>query len=473
MIVNRLHNFDLEVHIRENAPINLRSARRVYATNCVHVFKQGNHSVCQSGEDYIVIKDMDPHEAVEVVQSVFDYYDDWDATIREAAAQMDFQKIIDKSWHIFHNPIVLMNANWRVVAISSRYGEDDLDAEWKHLYRYGSSSLDVYNYLRSDPLNNYDTDGAHYYRMNNPQISNCISSSITFQCSLCGRINVLERDREFNRGDLQMVDYLVGALSMAMGTLNRKNKENNYSVYYNLLVGGNVEEQSLLQQMEYMNWEDGKDSYYVFVISPSMGEYDRAASLLLKNQLSRLMPACEFVIQDKQVIFIIAARDLDERIIETMQKLNKKNCFMIGQSLQFFDIRLCRYFYIQAKFAIACARKKGLKGTDQVFNFYDYAIEFIIRNSDEREAVYACNPDIRNLWRMDKIHSIDRLKTFSVYLNNERSLLNAAQELYVHRNTLVYRINKIFENLTCNLDDVYTRDYMKLSIRILDMFGEK
>lgn len=473
MIVNRLHNFDLEVHIRENSPINLRSARRVYATNCVHVFKQGHDSVCQSGEDYIVIKDIDPHEAVEVVQSVFDYYDDWDFTIREAAIQMDFQKIIDKSWHIFHNPIVLMNANWSVVAISKRYGEDELDAEWKHLCRYGSSSLDVYTYLKSDPVNNFDIEGAHYYRMNSPRMSNCISSTIMFQCALCGRINVLEKDREFNRGDLQMVNYLVDAVSAAMGVLNQKNKQNNYSVYFNLLAGDTVDEQALRQQMEYMNWEAGKDSYYIFAVSPSVDGAGDASAMLLKNQLSRLMPDCEVIIRDENVVLIAAARDVDERITETMQKLNKQGDFIIGKSLQFFDIRLCRYFYLQAKFAIECARRKGIPEKDKVFDFYDYAIEYIIRNSDEKEITYACNPDIRNLWRMDRMYNTDRLKTFSVYLNNERSLLSAAQELYVHRNTLVYRINKIFETLTCDLDDVYTRDYMKLSIRILDMFGEK
>ncbi|MDD7388784.1 MAG: helix-turn-helix domain-containing protein [Lachnospiraceae bacterium] len=477
MIVNRLHNFDLELHIRENVPVNLKSARRVYATNCVHVYQSGKDSICRSGDDYIVIKDIDAQEAVEIVQSVFDYYDDWDFSVREAARKMDFQKIIDKSWHIFHNPIVLMDANWNVLAISNRYGEDELDAEWKHLCRYGSSSLDIFTYLKNDPLNNYDTEGAHYYRMNNPHMSNCISSTIMYRYALCGRINVLEHDRELNRGDIQIVDYLVDAICDAMGVLSRQRDEgvNYFSVYQNLLSGQEVDEEKLKHQMEYMDWVDGRDSYYVFVASPSLTLESPEAALLLKNQMGRLMPQCELAAVDNNVVVIISTRDLDDRILDTMQKLNKNGDFLIGQSLKFFDIRLCRHYYNQARFAIRCARSAHSTSADnrKIVNFYDYAIEFIIRNSDEEEAILACHPDIINLWHMDKEHHMDRLKTFSVYLNNERSLLNAAQELYVHRNTLVYRINKIFEILTCDLDDVYTRDYMKLSIRILDMYASE
>ena len=59
------------------------------------------------------------------------------------------------------------------------------------------------------------------------------------------------------------------------------------------------------------------------------------------------------------------------------------------------------------------------------------------------------------------------------YLNNERSLVNTAQALFVHRNTLVYRVHKLTELLHDNLDDIYTRDYIKLSIRTLELFEEK
>ena len=45
MILNRLEYLDPEIHIRPEAPRNLRSAHRTYATNCVHVFPGENGDV--------------------------------------------------------------------------------------------------------------------------------------------------------------------------------------------------------------------------------------------------------------------------------------------------------------------------------------------------------------------------------------------------------------------------------------------
>ena len=38
MIANRLSSLDIELDIREDAPVILNSARRAYATNCVWVY---------------------------------------------------------------------------------------------------------------------------------------------------------------------------------------------------------------------------------------------------------------------------------------------------------------------------------------------------------------------------------------------------------------------------------------------------
>lgn len=85
-------------------------------------------------------------------------------------------------------------------------------------------------------------------------------------------------------------------------------------------------------------------------------------------------------------------------------------------------------------------------------------------------ARYACHVDIDNLWEEGKLDGGERVETLRVYLSNERSLVKAAKELFVHRNTLVYRINKILEILICDLEDSYTREYMRLSIRVLRLY---
>ena len=55
------------------------------------------------------------------------------------------------------------------------------------------------------------------------------------------------------------------------------------------------------------------------------------------------------------------------------------------------------------------------------------------------------------------------------YLENDRSLIRAATKLFIHRNTLVYHLKRIHELVKYNPEDTYTLDYMKISMRVLNM----
>ncbi len=489
MLVNRLHDFELEVHIRDCSPVNLKSARRAYATDCVYVYQAEENSVCQNGEDTIIIKDMDAQEAVEIVQSVFDYYNDWDTMIRDAAIRRDFQTVIDKSWHILHNPVVLLDASWNVLAISKHYRYSKLDPEWTHLCQFGSTSLSAFQNLRNDPTNNYNIEGAQYYHMRNEGLSNCLSSLILSNDVVCGRINIIEYDREFNRGDEQILNYMVSLLAPHMNYFPQEKETGCISVFQKLLTGQRVDWNQLRNYMRYMKWEQEKEQYELIAFCPKDDGKNHEDTHLLRNKLSRMLPKGDVAVVDQNVVLLIASKDFQESVSDTIYKITTAQDYEIGKSLPFVDIRLCHQFYNQAVFAAlggkrilsAYAFKHSLETSDadgkaeetaQIHSFYDCAIEFIIQNGNRHEAIAACHPDILKLWKMDREQNLDRIHTFRVYLNNERSLLSAAQELYVHRNTLVYRINKIIKELTCDLEDVYTRDYMKLSIRILEMYGE-
>ena len=105
-----------------------------------------------------------------------------------------------------------------------------------------------------------------------------------------------------------------------------------------------------------------------------------------------------------------------------------------------------------------------------LYHFYNYAVDYILSVRDMELARYACQVDINNLWEAGKPDGGERVETLRAYLSNERSLVKAANELFIHRNTLVYRVNKILETLLCDLDDSYTREYMQLSIRVLRLY---
>ena len=140
MIANRLESFSPEIHIEGDDEPVLLSARLAYATNCVFVSKEKEGVICRHEDSWIRLNDMSLTQGFELVQNVFDYYEDWYDRIRELVEDRKYDEIINISWPILRNPVVLLNGNRQILGISRQYDPAEMDKEWRYLIRYGFSS---------------------------------------------------------------------------------------------------------------------------------------------------------------------------------------------------------------------------------------------------------------------------------------------------------------------------------------------
>ena len=62
---------------------------------------------------------------------------------------------------------------------------------------------------------------------------------------------------------------------------------------------------------------------------------------------------------------------------------------------------------------------------------------------------------LRRLQEYDQAHSTALLHTLCVYLLQEQNLHATARQLFIHRNTLVYRLQRIRTLLQLDLDDAH------------------
>lgn len=120
----------MELDIKNDAPVILKSARRVYATNCVHVYQENNDVVCNGEGNTIRFQNMDLTQGFEIIASVFDYFQDWMDDMIRLTRERDYQGVIDLAWQVFQNPIVMLDGNNRVLGISRQYPPDSVDDEW-------------------------------------------------------------------------------------------------------------------------------------------------------------------------------------------------------------------------------------------------------------------------------------------------------------------------------------------------------
>jgi len=89
-------------------------------------------------------------------------------------------------------------------------------------------------------------------------------------------------------------------------------------------------------------------------------------------------------------------------------------------------------------------------------------------SADELDAF--CHPAVVTLRVYDRTHAVQLLPTLSAFLKNDRDVQLAAAKLFIHRNTLSYRLKKILEMCPLDLDDFNTRHRLLESILIVENY---
>ena len=485
MIANRLEALEPEVQIGDSGSAMLYSARQVYATNCVHVYQDGADAVCAGEEGAVIrLKNMDKKMAFELIQSVFDFYGHWTEEIRQALFEEDYDRLIDKCWMVFHNPIVLQDTNRKVIALSSQYGRDDLDDEWRHMCDFGFSSVNAIKYFKNHytPVHNVNIYEPRIFRFPSTDLGTThLFTSIFYKGILYGKISIYEKEHKINQGDVELLKYVVSLLGpfLEKRALAEKRTFTERSVFLDMLLENPVEPKSLERQLQYMSWDE-EDVFRVAVFEFQDEEKAEEQLLFMMLLIDHNLRKSAVITNKHHIIAIFNEKAFSEPHVHTvMEMLVRENGLRAGTSFGGWGIRSLPFLYRQSIFALRFGKKYDPQ--KEIVRFYDYAFDFLLGGTvmlkmteiNERDIIYSCHPDILRFWNQDCRSDGYRIKTLQAYLRNNRSLVNTAQELYIHRSTLVYRIKKIQEEMQCDIAERYSWDYIEISIRLLIRYGEE
>lgn len=477
MIANLLTSMEPELEIAEDAPITLNSARRAYATNCVLVYQDKDCVVCNGEGNMIRLHGMDETQAFEIVQGIFDFYEDWLDRITQAAEVGDFQRVVDQAWQAFHNPLILLDANNKVLGMTRQYDPESMDQEWRYLARYGYSSLNSIHSLRNNPqAGSFHHGGSQAFQPSFGKMMNFggITCSLTFGELPCGRMNLLTKERPLNPGDYQLLDKITTLLAPYMEQHSSDTPTHTSNVFYDLLFGRVYEESMLDLQLDYQQWKR-EDSYYLALFHLTGTDdpkvFDSSLNLLMRTILQQF-PHC-VVLKRKPGILILSNWDLSANasFLQFLHTLSASNPVQVGFSLPCEGIEGVSQLHIQAEAALRYGNLRHPRNIS--FHFINYAIDFILSTVSSKDRLNACFPLVRHLWRQKKETGDEMYDTLKCYLDHERSVSKTSAALYTHRNTVMYRIRKVQDYLKGSLDDVYLRDYIRLSMRILELYEQE
>ena len=99
--------------------------------------------------------------------------------------------------------------------------------------------------------------------------------------------------------------------------------------------------------------------------------------------------------------------------------------------------------------------------------YQDVFVRTIAQSANLRAFIH---PMLRRLPEYDQAHSTALLHTLCVYLLQEQNLHATARQLFIHRNTLVYRLQRIRTLLQLDLDDAAMRNVLRTGCILLEYY---
>ena len=472
MIALQLNEPDVCVHVKKTDETRYRSSRTYRSQDNLYVYQQGNDTVVV-GDDidsYILL----PNTEVDYVQNrildIFDFYADWVESIAEDLKAKDYQSMINRCFDVFQNPIFTLSANSKVIAITDRVSSQQLNnnPEWAHLVSYGFSSFQNYRKFRgvTEEQKNRKTSDVVLYK--NPPTSDRTSFivSMMYYNGVClGRITIMEYLRKFTSGDYQLLKQVSDIISQSLywQAKSLQNQESS-GFLFDLIARRNVSDNDVLQLYQFFGWD--KDT--VYRVCTVMSKSDTSLSII-QEYLEMNFRSSPVIQYGSSLVILLGGNDaVEESITQTLNcPFVKEWDIRVGVSLEFKDIKNFSSFYKQSEYAVA-------KASDQevIIFFYQCAIEFMLGSNSIDEKMWAMHPDIVGLLREGADGETESLTTLYTYLVHERSPRKASEALFIHRNTLLYRISRITEKMVYDIDDAYTRQYMILSLIAYSSFGD-
>ncbi len=166
-------------------------------------------------------------------------------------------------------------------------------------------------------------------------------------------------------------------------------------------------------------------------------------------------------------IFIKKTEEIRHKILEKYKKLH----ISIGVGRAYTGAGYVKHSYEEALAAVLIGRM--LKGSGNTTFFEDlgpYRFLYEMKDSEPLQTYY--QEMLGNLLAYDKQNNTDLVRTLNCYFKNNCNLRVTAENLYVHKNSVIYRIKKVEEITGLNMNDAEHKFSLHLALKLGQIMNE-
>lgn len=286
----------------------------------------------------------------------------------------------------------------------------------------------------------------------------------------CGRVLIQELNTSFKPSDFKAAEHFAKILSMAF----ERNlfKTNNVTTFEELLRGlykdKSYEDSYLKNRMKMVGWKKNHD-YICFVTDAAVGDNSIISHKKICSTVGMIIKE-SFSFAEKDRVYTICNLSLsglkEKECKEHFEHICDSFYTHSGGSMVFGDLwRFTDYIKQAAK----VLETMDMDGESRTLLFSEGVLDYILGHfKDEFDSDMVCSRAVMKLRETDDANKTDYFETLKRYLDNGMQQTLTADELFIHRSTLIYRIKKIEEMTGIDLNDADTRLFIQISMRLYE-----
>lgn len=431
--------------------------------------------LCAEDQNLILVfPPAQPRDVLCAVSEIFEFYCEQMAKLLYAVAEnRSLAHCLNIACHLFHDPMFMLDTASTLVAYTTEDGGGmDLREEiWPSILANGHISLNAMNYYEkaNEPISNMLKRHAFFHTID-PTLYHSIRINIFIDDVRVGRILIADDYAPLGEGYLAIADYISPLIS----TIIRKQDEIRNLRQTELeqfvcrqLDGFQYKNLSIVRKhLSGLHWDINGNYHLIRIIDQDEGLND--VSTFTMRNIRSLFPSCIMTIYKDCAVFLINSASCEPPLSaqeEQLLELGKAHDLKIGVSMRFSKITAMKAQYELVSATMEVGMRLAPK--EIIYLYQDLAdlvwLHLLQKGSTGIQVGDICCEEIRILHDYDKKYHTSLVESLMVYLLSERSLLKASERLHLHRNSLVYRLDKINSIVDLDLSDPLYRRYLLAS----------
>ena len=392
------------------------------------------------------------------INKIYEKFNKWERRLRdelETEKDFDIKKILKMGTMIMENPISVANGTMLTI-LSTKIAT--------------SVSSPGYEIVENDKIEAVTgemiKDACRLERIiKEPYISSVIIEGKRSYCNnlypfgyFSGCISITETNRPFRDSDFFLADQFYTVFQKAYAKYLRSIppvESLGANALRNILSGIplSTDEQKELTLNE-------RDTWICFRLK-NTGKTNYLPIEYMCTSLNTLMSWKVYAIVDEdEILGLLKNQGHKQNPLEIIVGYLSKMEYIAGVSNEFTNINQISSYIKQADYAVSTGSQ--ICADNQIYYFRDFTLQYLLTRYDGTfplECLYS--KGLNALFEHDRDHNTEYIETLDAYLKNKMSITDTANELFLHRSSLLNRLEKIKKLMEEDLEDPDIRLYLR------------